>query len=160
MKVIIKLILILLFISCNSSLEKWKSYDETEEISKNSSSENQKLRYKRIQSISTDKNKLINGLENEIKNFIKTKYKKLKPKILEKNIPELQQSVINKDFSYYDLTLFYISRIYLIEFNKDTISLDSFVGNSQSLVNDKTRNRIELSIIVFLFAIISSFTSK
>ena len=32
MKVIIKLILILLFISCNSSLEKWKSYDETEEI--------------------------------------------------------------------------------------------------------------------------------
>ena len=51
---------------------------------KNSSSENQKLRYKRIQSISTDKNKLINGLENEIENFIKTKYDKLKPKIVEK----------------------------------------------------------------------------
>ena len=91
MKIIIKLILILLFISCNSSLEKWKSYDESEEISKNSSSENRKLRYKRIQSISTDKNKLINGLENEIENFIKTKYDKLKPKIVEKSIPEIQQ---------------------------------------------------------------------
>ena len=61
MKIIIKLILVLFFISCSSSLEKWKSYNESEEISKNSSSENQKLRYKRIQSISTDKNILING---------------------------------------------------------------------------------------------------
>ena len=62
MKIFIKLILILLFVSCNSSLEKWKSYDESEEISKNSSNENQKLRYKRIQSISIDKNILINGI--------------------------------------------------------------------------------------------------
>ena len=60
MKIIIKLILTLLFVSCNSTLEKWKPYNETEEISKNSSSENQKLRYKRIQSITTDKNILIN----------------------------------------------------------------------------------------------------
>ena len=91
MKIIIKLILILLFFSCNSSLEKWKSYDETQEISKNSSSENQKLRYKRIQSISADKNKLINGLENEIENFIKTKYDMLKPKILEKKMTTKQK---------------------------------------------------------------------
>ena len=88
MKIIIKLILVLFFISCSSSLEKWKSYNESEEISKNSSSENQKLRYKRIQSISTDKNKLINGLEYEIENFIKTKYDILKLKIVEKTIPE------------------------------------------------------------------------
>ena len=38
MKIIIKLILIVLLVSCNSSLEKWKSYDESEEILKNSSS--------------------------------------------------------------------------------------------------------------------------
>ena len=116
-------------------MEKWKSYDETQEISKNSSSENQKLRYKRIQSISTDKNKLINGLENEIENFIKTKYDKLKPKIVEKSIPELQQSVINKEFSYYDLTLFYLSRIYLVEFNEETY-LNSIISINKNILEE------------------------
>ena len=135
MKIIIKLILILLFISCGSGLEKWKSYNESEEILKNSSSENQKLRYKRIQSISTDKNKLINGLEYEIENFIKTKYDILKLKIVEKSIPEIQLSIINKDFSYYDLTLFYISRIYLIEFNKNTF-LNSIISINKNVLDE------------------------
>ena len=135
MKIIIKLILALFFISCSSSLEKWKSYNESEEISKNSSSENQKLRYKRIQSISTDKNILINGLENEIESFIKTKYDMLKLKIVEKTIPEIQQSIINKDFSYYDLTLFYISRIYLIEFNKNTF-LNSIISINKNVLDE------------------------
>ena len=135
MKIIIKLILVLFFISCSSSLEKWKSYNESEEISKNSSSENQKLRYKRIQSISTDKNILINGLENEIESFIKTKYDMLKLKIVEKTIPEIQQSIINKDFSYYDLTLFYISRIYLIEFNKNTF-LNSIISINKNILDE------------------------
>ena len=135
MKIIIKLILILLFISCGPSLEKWKSYNESEEISKNLSSENQKLRYKRIQSISTDKNKLINGLENEIEDFIKTKYDILKLKIVEKSIPEIQLSIINKDFSYYDLALFYISRIYLIEFNKNTF-LNSIISINKNVLDE------------------------
>ena len=135
MKIIIKLILILLFISCGPSLEKWKSYNESEEISKNLSSENQKLRYKRIQSISTDKNILINGLENEIESFIKTKYDILKLKIVEKSIPEIQLSIINKDFSYYDLALFYISRIYLIEFNKNTF-LNSIISINKNVLDE------------------------
>ena len=96
MKIITNLLLIFLFLSCNSGLEKWKSYDESEELLNNSSNENQKLRYKRIQSISTDKNNLIYGFETEINNFIKEKYNKLKLKIIEKSIPEIQQSIINK----------------------------------------------------------------
>ena len=153
MKIIIKLILVLFFISCSSSLEKWKSYNESEEISKNSSSENQKLRYKRIQSISTDKNKLINGLEYEIENFIKTKYDILKLKIVEKTIPEIQQSIISKDFSYYDLTLFYISRIYLIEFNKNTF-LNSIISiNKNVLVEAKLKDSQGNSDIYSIFGI-------
>lgn len=135
MKIVIKLIIILFLVSCSSKLEKWKSYDESKEISNNSSLENQKLRYKRIQSISTDKNNLIHGLENEIENFIKTKYDKLKSKIVEKTIPEIQQSVINNDFSYHDLTLFYISRIYLIEFNKETY-LNSIISINKNVLDE------------------------
>ena len=102
MKIIIRLVLILFFVSCESGLEKWKSYNQSAEISKNSSNENKKLRYKRIQSISSDKNDLIAGYEKEIKKFIETKYDNLTYKILEKSIPEIQQSIINEDYSYYD----------------------------------------------------------
>ncbi len=144
MKIIFRLTLVLFFLSCETGLEKWKSYDQRAEISKNSLNENKKLQYKRIQSISSDKNDLISGYEKEINNFIETKYDKLASKILEKSIPEIQQSIINKEFNYYDLTLFYISRIYLIEFNKNTYlnSIISINRNAldEARVRDKTGN--------------------
>ena len=141
MKIIIRLVLILFFVSCESGLEKWKSYNQSAEISKNSSNENKKLQYKRIQSISSDKNDLITGYEKEIKKFIETKYDNLRYKILEKSIPEIQQSIINEDYSYYDLTLFYISRIYLIEFNENTY-LNSLISiNKNALDEAKLRDK-------------------
>ena len=144
MKIIFRLTLVLFFLSCETGLEKWKSYDQRAEISKNSLNENKKLQYKRIQSISSDKNDLISGYEKEINNFIETKYDKLASKILEKSIPEIQQSIINKEFNYSDLTLFYISRIYLIEFNKNTYlnSIISINRNAldEARVRDKTGN--------------------
>ena len=144
MKIIFRLTLVLFFLSCETGLEKWKSYDQRAEISKNSLNENKKLQYKRIQSISSDKNDLISGYEKEINNFIETKYDKLASKILEKSIPEIQQSIIKKEFNYYDLTLFYISRIYLIEFNKNTYlnSIISINRNAldEARVRDKTGN--------------------
>ena len=144
MKIIFRLTLVLFFLSCETGLEKWKSYDQKAEISKNSLNENKKLQYKRIQSISSDKNDLILGYEKEINNFIESKYDKLTSKILEKSIPEIQQSIINKEFNYYDLTLFYISRIYIIEFNKNTYlnSIISINRNAldEARVRDKTGN--------------------
>ena len=144
MKIIVRLAMVLFFLSCETGLEKWKSYDQNAEISKNSLNENKKLQYKRIQSISSDKNDLISGYEKEINNFIETKYDKLASKILEKSIPEIQQSIIKKEFNYYDLTLFYISRIYLIEFNKNTYlnSIISINRNAldEARVRDKTGN--------------------
>ena len=144
MKIIVRLTLVLFFLSCETGLEKWKSYDQRAEISNNSLNENKKLQYKRIQSISSDKNDLISGYEKEINNFIETKYDKLASKILEKSIPEIQQSIIKKEFNYYDLTLFYISRIYLIEFNKNTYlnSIISINRNAldEARVRDKTGN--------------------
>ena len=153
MKIITNVLLIFLFLSCNSGLEKWKSYDESEELLNNSSNENQKLRYKRIQSISTDKNNLIYGFETEINNFIKEKYNKLKLKIIEKSIPEIQQSIINKDFNYYDLTLFYLSRIYLIEFNKDNY-LNSIISINKNILEEaKYKDKIGNSDLYSIFGI-------
>ena len=125
----------LLIIGCDSNLKKWMTYDEKQEIEENSNSKIKKLQYKRIQSICTDKNELIKGYENEINLFLKSKYNKLEPLIIEKSIPEIQQHIIDGKFTYYDLSLFYITRIYLIEFNKETF-LNSVISLNKNVLND------------------------
>ena len=127
--------IVLLIIGCDSNLKKWMTYDEKQEIEENSNSKIKKLQYKRIQSISTDKNELIKGYENEINLFLKSKYDKLEPLIIEKSIPEIQQHIIDGKFTYYDLSLFYITRIYLIEFNKETF-LNSVISLNKNVLND------------------------
>ena len=112
MKKQITYLIVLLIIGCESNLKQWITYDEKQEIEENSNSKIKKLQYKRIQSISTDKNELIKGYEKEINLFLKSKYNELKPLIIEKSIPEIQQQIIDNKFTYYDLSLFYISRIY------------------------------------------------
>tara|TARA_A100001234_G_scaffold40250_2_gene32528 strand:+ start:2001 stop:3632 length:1632 start_codon:yes stop_codon:yes gene_type:complete len=128
-------LIVLLIIGCDSNLKKWMTYDEKQEIEENSNSKIKKLQYKRIQSISTDKNELIKGYENEINLFLKSKYDKLEPLIIEKSIPEIQQHIIDGKFTYYDLSLFYITRIYLIEFNKETF-LNSVISLNKNVLND------------------------
>ncbi len=135
MKKHITYLIVLLIIGCDSNLKKWIAYDEKQEIEKNSNSKIKKLQYKRIQSISTDKNELIKGYEKEINLFLKSKYNELKPLIIEKSIPEIQQQIIDNKFTYYDLSLFYISRIYLIEFNKETF-LNSVISLNKNILND------------------------
>ena len=125
----------LLIIGCDSNLKKWMTYDEKQEIEENSNSKIKKLQYKRIQSVSTDKNELIKGYENEINLFLESKYNKLETLIIEKSIPEIQQHIIDGKFTYYDLSLFYISRIYLIEFNKETF-LNSVISLNKNVLND------------------------
>ena len=135
MKKHITCLIVLLIIGCDSNLKQWMTYDEKQEIEENSNSKIKKLQYKRIQSISTDKNELIKGYEKEINLFLKSKYNELKPLIIEKSIPEIQQQIIDNKFTYYDLSLFYISRIYLIEFNKETF-LNSVISLNKNVLND------------------------
>ena len=79
MKNLFFLTLVLLFVSCNYNLvNKWENYDESEEIKTNATIENKRLQFKRIQSISNDKNQLINGFEREIFNFLAVSYTHLR----------------------------------------------------------------------------------
>ncbi len=135
MKYIFISIIIIAVTSCSNDLKKWKKYNQSSEIIQNSTIENKKLRYKRIQSISTDKNNLIKGYENEISSFLQNKYDKLKPFIIEKSIPEIQRYIIDGEFNYYDLSLFYISRIYLVEFNQKTY-LNSIISLNRNILNE------------------------
>ena len=135
MKYIFISIIILTLSSCGNDIKKWEKYNQSSEIIQNSTIENKKLRYKRIQSISTNKNNLIKAYETEIGFFLKNKYDKLEPLIIEKSIPEIQQYIIDGKFNYYDLSLFYISRIYLVEFNQKTY-LNSIISLNENILKE------------------------
>ncbi len=141
-------LLLFLIYSCEeNNLTKWVNYDESSELIESQENDSSRLQYKRIQSISKDKNELIEGFEKEISKFIKNKYKSYKELILEKSIPEIQKSIIKGKFSYYDLTLFYLSRIYLIEFNNN-LYLNSIISINKDVLeiakerDKKSKNEI------------------
>ncbi len=148
------LTLIILFFSCNYNLiNKWENYDESEEIKTNATIENKRLQFKRIQSISSDKNQLINGFEREIFNFLESEYDLTKELIHEKSIPEIQQSVIDGKLTYYKLSLFYLTRIYLIEFDKESY-LNSIISINKNILREaKSKDKIKNTNIYSLHGI-------
>ena len=148
------LTLILLLVSCNYNLiNKWENYDESDEIKTNATLENKRLQFKRIQSISNDKNQLINGFEREIFNFLETEYDLIKELVYEKSIPEIQQSVIDGKLTYYKLSLFYLTRIYLIEFDKKSY-LNSIISINKNVLREaKTKDKIKNNDIYSLHGI-------
>ena len=154
MKNLFFLTLILLFFSCNYNLiNKWENYDESEEIKTNATIENKRLQFKRIQSISSDKNQLINGFEREIFNFLENEYDLTKELIHEKSIPEIQQSVIDGKLTYYKLSLFYLTRIYLIEFDKESY-LNSIISINKNILREaKNKDKIKNTNIYSLHGI-------
>ena len=154
MKNLFFLTLILLFVSCNYNLvNKWENYDESEEIKTNATIENKRLQFKRIQSISNDKNQLINGFEREIFNFLENEYDLTKELVLEKSIPEIQQSVIDGKLTYYKLSLFYLTRIYLIEFDKESY-LNSIISINKNILREaKSKDKIKNTNIYSLHGI-------
>ena len=148
------LTLILLLVSCNYNLiNKWENYDESDEIKTNATLENKRLQFKRIQSISNDKNQLINGFEREIFNFLETEYDLIKELVYEKSIPEIQQSVIDGKLTYYKLSLFYLTRIYLIEFDQESY-LNSIISINKNILREaKTKDKIKNNNIYSLHGI-------
>ena len=154
MKNLFFLTLILLFVSCNYNLvNKWENYDESEEIKTNATIENKRLQFKRIQSISNDKNQLIDGFEREIFNFLENEYDLTKELVHEKSIPEIQQSVIDGKLTYYKLSLFYLTRIYLIEFDKESY-LNSIISINKNILREaKNKDKIKNTNIYSLHGI-------
>tara|TARA_B100000886_G_scaffold63086_2_gene39252 strand:- start:7989 stop:9620 length:1632 start_codon:yes stop_codon:yes gene_type:complete len=148
------LTLILLLVSCDYNLiNKWENYDESDEIKTNATLENKRLQFKRIQSISNDKNQLINGFEREIFNFLETEYDLIKELVYEKSIPEIQQSVIDGKLTYYKLSLFYLTRIYLIEFDQKSY-LNSIISINKNVLREaKTKDKIKNNNIYSLHGI-------
>jgi len=115
-KVLLAIITSFILWQCSNtkSLPKWEPYDESQELAANANHENPRLRFKRLQSQHTNKNDWFVPFEQELASF-QLRYEALKPYILEQSIPSLQAAVAAGTFSYEELTLFYLYRIYHYE---------------------------------------------
>ena len=108
---------ILLIFGCapNPAQNVWESFDEQALIAQNQSHPLPRMQYKRILSKHRERGAIWQSLVSEIQAFGVENYERLKPFILEQNIPSLQQNRAKGVFSYEELTLFYLYRIYSIE---------------------------------------------
>ncbi|MDA7777726.1 amidase family protein [Flavobacteriaceae bacterium] len=112
-----------LFFGCESTipeLNRWGSYDETEELIANADHPIKRMQYKRIQSQHTDRNSFFIPFKEALLTFNQTDHDKIKSYILEQDIPTIQKHVKAGRLTYEQLTLFYLFRIYKYELDQNT----------------------------------------
>ncbi|MBT8188086.1 MAG: amidase [Croceitalea sp.] len=104
-------------------VELWTPYNDSSEVAANADNEKIRLRYKFIQSKVLDKNEVFVPLYAEVTKFTKESYETMKPLVLEQDIPTIQRHIKNRKFSYEDLVLFFLHRIYKYELpNQKTLN--------------------------------------
>ncbi|TMU50648.1 amidase family protein [Flagellimonas algicola] len=116
----------------------WTPYDETVEIQENANHENERMRYKFIQSKILDKNEVFAPLNAEVVKFPKEKYEMMKPLVLEQDIPTIQNAVKEGKFNYTELVLFYLYRIYHYELDKAT-SLNTVIALNPHVLDEANK---------------------
>ena len=113
----------------------WTPYKDSAEVAANQEHENPRMRYKLIQSRVLDKNDIFLPLYKEVIAFPDERYESLKPLVLEKDITSLQQAVAEGKFTYEELTLFYLKRIYDFELDNET-TLHTIIALNQSVLDE------------------------
>ncbi|MFD2516726.1 amidase family protein [Salinimicrobium flavum] len=111
----------------------WEAGDEKAELEEQAKHENERMQFKLINSKFSDKNDIWKSFEADLADFSEEKYEELKPLILEKNIPELQNAIKEGKLSYTDLTLFYIYRIRKFE-SDNRLSLNAVIALNPDVV--------------------------
>lgn len=133
------LILVALVFACKQApkgaIPVWTPYDESEEIAENANHEQVKMRFKLIQSQTLDKNDMRKNFAEQIKNFSEEEYQKLKPLILEQNIPTIQKNIASGNLTYEALTQWYLYRIVKYENDKDKM-LNAIIAINPNAVEE------------------------
>ena len=133
------LFVLLLLIGCEqktkTSISPWVSYDESQLLEKNTAHKSKRMQYRLIQSKVSDRNNLWRSIAPQIASFSKEDYERLKPFILEQNIPTLQNHVALGTLSYEKLTQWYLYRIVLFE-NDSLKALNAIISIDPNAVKD------------------------
>ena len=131
------------FVSCKDEPEQevadhqpqvvWERTDETAELEEQAQHEDERMQFKLINSKFLDKNTIWNSFDDDLADFTEEKYENLKPLVLEKTIPELQQAIQEGKLTYTDLTKFYIYRIRKFE-SDNNLSLNAVMALNPNVV--------------------------
>ncbi|GAB5500218.1 MAG: amidase family protein [Pseudohongiellaceae bacterium] len=97
------------------SIGVWQRYDQAADLATLAAHENDSMHFQRLLSPVQDKNDLWAPFTDELAAFGDARYQQLKPLILEADIESLHNAVAAGQFSYVELTTFYIYRIREIE---------------------------------------------
>lgn len=142
-KVVFILGFILLIVSCKQKENSvvFAKYDETAQIEAQQEHPIKRMRFKMIQSKYLDMNEVFKPFEDALANFNEDDYQNLKPYILEKDIPTIQENVVNGILSYEKITLFYLYRIQ--KFESDSIlDLNAIISLNPNVIEEaKTCDR-------------------
>lgn len=145
-------LLVLLLIGCKGSQEttsqSFKKYNETVEIKEQQNHENNRMKFKLIQSKILDMNAVFQPFQKELSQFSEADYTSLKPLILEKSIPVIQQAIKEEKLNYEKLTLFYLYRIGKFE-SDSTKYLNAIISLNPNVIEEarqKDRERKEQNI--------------
>ena len=143
------IILIVIAFACKQApktvIKTWIPYDESEEIAENANHESVKMQYRLIQSQVLDKNDLWKIVSDQIAEFSEEEYQKLKPFILEQDIPTIQMHIVAGNLTYETLTQWYLYRIVKYENDKNKM-LNAIIAINPNAVNEARERDIGKSV--------------
>ena len=113
----------------------WQAYNDSAEVAANQNHEKERMRYKFIQSKVLDKNEVFLSLYDEVSKMTEARYSELRPLILEQNIFNLRKHLEDGNFTYEELTLFYLFRIYKYELD-NTTTLNTIIALNKKVVEE------------------------
>lgn len=130
--------MILMIYSCKQNISTpeipvWTPYDETGLVNANAEHESRQMRYKLIQSKVSDRNELLQTIQPQLKGFSEERFVALTPMIYERSIQELQDHIQQGDFTYKELTQWYLYRIAITESDRD-LALNAVISINPKVV--------------------------
>ena len=126
----------ILILSCSDNpIILWENYDESQEIEDNSTHEISRMRYKRLQSLTKDRNEIFKPFHDFLKSYDVSYHNSIKDLIINQDITSIQSHISKDKFNYEDLVKFYLYRIYKFEMDKD-LYLNSIISLNPEIINE------------------------
>lgn len=94
-----------------------------------------RMRFKRIQSPHKSKSEIYSVFYNEVAAFPEARYAEMRPWVLGRDIPEIQEYIAEGKFTYEELVLWYLKRIYSYELDKET-GLQTILSLNPSVLDE------------------------
>ena len=133
-KLILSFLILILSCSDNPTIV-WENYDESQEIEDNSNHEISRMRYKRLQSLTKDRNEIFKPFLDFLKSYDISFHNSIKDLIINEDISSIQSHILEGKFNYEDLVKFYLYRIYKFEMDKD-LYLNSIISLNPEIINE------------------------